>query len=147
MRWKLFGVAPFVRASGLDYARSAAARAGGEGIWIPTALLPRFGVRWTAQDALNVTASYRVDDIELDVRYVLDDEGRIQSLVFERWGVPDRSGAWGWYPCGGDVTGYRSFDGLTIPSKGRLGWFFGTNRWTEGEFFRYEITELQLLGA
>jgi hypothetical protein len=122
--------APFVRASGPDYARSAAARAWGEGIWIPTALLPRFGVRWAVQDALNVTASYRVDDVALDVRFVLDDEARIRSLVFDRWGDPDRSGAWGWYPCGGDVTGYRSFYGLTIPSVGRLGWFFGTNRWT-----------------
>jgi hypothetical protein len=49
------------------------------------------------------------------------------------------------YPCGGDVTGYRRFAGLTIPSEGRLGWFYGTDRWSEGEFFRYEITQLRLL--
>jgi hypothetical protein len=42
------------------------------------------------------------------------------------------------------VTGYATFDGLTIPSAGRFGWHFGTERWPEGEFFRYQITGLQL---
>jgi hypothetical protein len=145
MRWKLFGVVPFVRASGPDYARSAAARAGGEAIWLPTSLLPRFGVRWKAEDATNVAASYGVDGIALEVRYVLNEEGQVRSLTFDRWGDPDRSGAWGVHPCGGDVTGYRRFAGLTIPSEGRLGWFYGTDRWSEGEFFRYEITQVRLL--
>ena len=30
-----------------------------------------------------------------------------------------------------------------VPSAGRLGWFWGSDRWAEGEFFRYRITELQ----
>jgi hypothetical protein len=41
------------------------------------------------------------------------------------------------------VTTYRTFDGLTIPSAVRFGWFFGIDRWLDGEFFRYEITKLQ----
>jgi hypothetical protein len=61
MRWKLFGIVPFVRASGPDYARSAGGRAGGEAIWLPTVLLPRFGVRWRAEDQTNATASFSVD--------------------------------------------------------------------------------------
>jgi hypothetical protein len=83
--------------------------------------------------------------VALEVRYIFDEEGRVRSLTFDRWGDPDRSGAWRMYPCGGDVTGYRRFAGLTIPSEGRLGWFYGTDRWSEGEFFRYEITQLRLL--
>jgi hypothetical protein len=39
------------------------------------------------------------------------------------------------------------FDGLTIPSAGRVGWFFGTDRWPASEFFRYQITDLHLVGA
>jgi hypothetical protein len=41
------------------------------------------------------------------------------------------------------LTGYRTFQGLTIPSEGRLGWFYGENGWPAGEFFRYRITVLQ----
>jgi len=65
-------------------------------------------------------------------------------VVFDRWGDPDETGSWAWHPFGGEITGYRSFaGGLTIPSAGRFGWRFGTDRWAEGEFFRYEITKLQ----
>ena len=39
----------------------------------------------------------------------------------------------------------RSFGGVTIPSAGRVGWFFGTDRWPGGEFFRFEITDLRLV--
>jgi hypothetical protein len=58
-------------------------------------------------------------------------------MVFDRWGDPDSSGSFAWYPFGGEITGYRTFEGVTIPSGGRLGWFFGTDRWPAGEFFRY----------
>ena len=30
-------------------------------------------------------------------------------------------------------------------SAGRVGWFYGTARGADGEFFRYEITELRLV--
>jgi hypothetical protein len=48
LEWKLAGLVTVARAEGADVARSAAGRAGAEGIWLPTALLPRFGVRWAA---------------------------------------------------------------------------------------------------
>jgi hypothetical protein len=37
------------------------------------------------------------------------------------------------------VTAHARSDGLTIPRAGRLGWFYGTDRWNDGEFFRYQI--------
>jgi hypothetical protein len=43
------------------------------------------------------------------------------------------------------VTGYRTFDGVTVPSEGRTGWHFGTERWDDGVFFRYEITGYELV--
>jgi hypothetical protein len=43
-------------------------------------------------------------------------------MVLDRWGDPDRTGTWAWHPFGGQITGYRCFAGLTIPSAGRLGW-------------------------
>jgi len=145
MRWKLLGLIPLMHTDGPDVSRSAAARAAAEAIWVPTALLPRFGVEWSAADDEHLTARYRVDAVEIEVHYLLDGAGRLRSVVFDRWGDPDGAGTWGMHPFGGEVTAWATFDGLTIPSAGRFGWFFGTDHCDRGEFFRYRITELGLL--
>jgi hypothetical protein len=66
-------------------------------------------------------------------------------VVVQRWGDPDETGTWTRHPFGGDITAHRTFAGLTIPSAGHLGWHCGTDREAAGEFFRYEITSLDLL--
>jgi uncharacterized protein DUF6544 len=63
--------------------------------------------------------------------------GRIRSFLFDRWGDPGRTGRWGSPQCGS----------VTMPAAGRLGWFYGTERWPAGEFFRYRVTRLRLLGG
>lgn len=143
--WKLAGLVTVMHAEGPDVSRSAAGRAGAEALWVPTALLPRFGVVWSAEREDRLTARYQVGETPLEVHYHLDDDDRITSLVFDRWGDPDNTGTWGWHPFGGEVTGHRSFESVTVPSEGRLGWFFGTDRWPAGEFFRYRITDLHLV--
>jgi uncharacterized protein DUF6544 len=111
MNWKLLGLVPVMRADGGDVSRSAAGRAGGEAIWVPTALLPRFGVTWTAIDDRHVTAQYRLDELDVELRIGLDERARIRSLVVDRWGDPDRTGTWGLHLFGLEVTGYATFDG------------------------------------
>ena len=143
MRWKLLGLVPVMRATGPDVTRSAAGRAAAEVIWLPTALLPRFGVRWQAAGDRHLIASYRIDAVEIEAHHQIDQDGRLLSMFFDRWGDPWRTGSWGWYRFGGEITAHRTFEGLTIPSAGRFGWHYGTDRWSEGEFFRYEITALQ----
>jgi hypothetical protein len=140
--WKLAGLKTVAHAEGSDVSRSAAGRGGAEAIWLPTALLPRFGVRWTAEGPDRITAAYSLGETRLELHLRIDEEGRVVSLVFDRWGDPDGTGTFGEHPFGGEITGYKTFDGLTIPSAGRLGWHYGTDRWPEGEFFRYEIVEL-----
>ena len=93
MDWKLAGLVRVVHAEGPDISRSAAGRAGAEAVCLPTALLPRFGVRWSATSADQVTARYQVGETPLEVSYRLDPDGRIRSMVFDRWGDPDSSGA------------------------------------------------------
>jgi hypothetical protein len=145
MDWRLAGLVTLAHGEGPDVSRSAAGRAGAEAIWVPTALLPRFGVTWAAAGADQVTVRHLVGETAVEAHYRLDAGGRVVSLVFDRWGDPDRSGTFAWHPFGGEITGYRTFDGVTIPSAGRVGWFFGTDRWPGGEFFRYQITDLQLV--
>lgn len=142
----LLGLVPVVSASGPDVARSAAGRAGAEGCWVPTALLPRFGVRWEQVGPAEIVSHARLGDADLDVHWVVDDGGRVRSARFDRWGDPDGTGTFALHPFGIDVTGYATFRGMTIPHRGRAGWHHGTDRWAEGEFFRYEITGLDPLG-
>lgn len=147
MRWKLGGLLTVAHAEGTDTSRSAAGRGGAEAIWLPTAMLPRHGVHWSTKDDTHITAHHQIDGIPTDVHLTLDHNGSIQSLVFDRWGDPDQSGQWAWHPFGGVITEQRTFDRLTIPSRGRLGWHFGTDRWPDGEFFRYQITDLRPVPA
>jgi hypothetical protein len=142
MDWKVAGLITVAHAKGADVSRSAAGRAGSEAIWLPTALLPRFGVRWSAEASDRITAAYSLGDTALELHLHIDEAGRLVDLVFDRWGDPDGSGTFGEHPFGGEITGYRTFGGLTIPSAGRLGWHYGTDRWPDGEFFRYEIVDL-----
>lgn len=145
MRWKVLGTVPVMKAAGSDVTRSAAARAGAEGIWLPTAMLPSTGAAWRDEGDRSIAVRFAVDDTALDIRHTLGDDDRIRSTAFNRWGDPERDGNWGWFPAGGDVSDHRTFDGLTIPSSGSFGWHYGTDRWGEGEFFRYEITALEPL--
>ncbi len=145
MNWKLAGVLRVIHAEGPDVSRSAAERAAAEAVWVPTALLPRFDVEWTADDETHVSARYRVEGKPVHVHYRLTQDGHLRSVVFDRWGDPDNTGTFRTYPFGGEFTSHAAFDGVTVPDSGRLGWYYGTNRWNEGEFFRYQITDLELI--
>jgi hypothetical protein len=146
MHWKLAGLLPVANEVGPDVSKSAAGRAGAEAVWIPTALLPRSGAIWSADDdGRHICVRHTLDVTPIEVEYAVKPDGRIESLVFDRWGDPARSGTFGWHRFGGEITRYRTFDGLSIPSSGRLGWHYGTDQWPAGEFFHYEVTSLRRL--
>jgi hypothetical protein len=92
IEWKLLGLVGVMRAEGPDVSISSAGRAGAEAVWVPTAVLPRFGVTWTATDIQHATASYRLDDTELELPYTLDDDARVKSIALDRWGDPETTG-------------------------------------------------------
>lgn len=143
--WRLFGRIPLVHAEGDDVTRSAAERAAGESIWVPTALLPGSGADWSALDENSVAVAIAVDGHAVRLHHHIDDHGRIRTSTFQRWGDPDNQGRWAPHPFGLEVTQHRTFAGVTIPAAGRAGWHFGTDRWESGVFFRYEITAYRLI--
>jgi hypothetical protein len=51
---------------------------------VPTTLLCRFGLTWSATDPHHIVATHILDDTELEVRHVLADDGRVRSVAFER---------------------------------------------------------------
>jgi hypothetical protein len=147
MDWKLFGLIPFVRAGGPDVTRSAAERAAGESIWAPAAVAPGTGTTWTAASADRISAEVDTDGHVVRVEHHIDDEGCLIESSFMRWGDPDRTGRWGEHPFGVQVDGHRRFGGVHIPAQGQAGWHFGTDRWNDGVFFRFEITSHRALDA
>lgn len=147
MTWKLFGVATIVRAAGVDVSRSAAERAAGESIWVPSAVSPAAGTSWSATDSGSIAAVIDTDGHRVDVEHRIDEEGRLTSSSFARWGDPDRTGAWAEHRFGVEVAAHRRFGSIQIPSRGEAGWHHGTDRWADGVFFRFELTGYSLLSA
>lgn len=146
MRWRLLGLVPIIRTSGPDVARSAMGRAAVEGIWLPTALLPRYGVGWHAEDDEHLVADIPVGGQRVALHIAVDSDGHVRSDHLDRWNDPDGTGRFGWFPFGVDAGASRVFPcGITIPAEGTGGWFHGTDRWREGRFMRYSISELVLV--
>lgn len=145
MDWKLVGLLPVMAAAGPDVSRSAAERASAEAVWVPTSLLPRFGATWSALGPRDIGVVTSIDDHQVELQISLTSGGLPRSVRFERWGDPDGDGSFGLYPFGGEFTSHATFDGLTIPAEGNLGWHWGSDRWVEGEFFRFAITAYQPL--
>jgi hypothetical protein len=138
LRWRLFGL-PVVRASGPDITRSTAGRLASEAVlWLPTACTT---ATWTSgDDPDTAVATWRIADQDDEVHLRIDSTGRLEEFRLQRWGNPsgERPGR---HPFGGAVEAEHAFGGITIASRVRAGWWWGTARQEEGEFFRAEITD------
>ena len=67
--------------------------------------------------------------------------GRLESIELRRWGSPG-GGAFRLVDFGAIIEEERTFDGYTIPTRVRVGWYFGSPRFdAEGEFFRATIEQ------
>ena len=73
------------------------------------------------------------------VTFTIDGAGRLLTISLDRWGNPDGR-EFRLIPFGAMVEAEQSFNGYSIPSRLRVGWYFGTERFaSEGEFFRCTI--------
>ena len=142
MRWRLAGLIPLLAAAGPDVSRSAAGRTGAEGLWVPTSLLPRFGVEWHAESDRDIVGRFDLDDVPIELHHQLTDTGAIAATSLRRWGDPSGGTDFDWHLFGGSVRSTRTWSGLTVPSEGSVGWHPGTDGWADGEFFRYRVTDL-----
>lgn len=146
MDWRLMGLIPIVRARGADIARSAAGRAAGESIWVPTALAAPGSARWSATGDGQVSVDIETDGHPVTLHHQIDPAtGALRSSTFQRWGDPDETGSWGPHAFGVEVAAERTFGDITIPSEGHAGWHHGTDRWEAGRFFQFEITKYDLI--
>jgi hypothetical protein len=137
MNWRLGGLVPVVTASGSDVTRSAAGRLAGEAALAPTTFR---AATWTpGADDDRAVATWRIDDHEESAEFEVGADGRLLGVVMQRWGNPDGV-PFGRHPFGVAIEAEETFAGVTIGSVLRAGWWWGTDRQSEGEFFRARIT-------
>ncbi len=138
MNWRLGGLVPVMTATGPDVTRSAAGRLAGEMALAPTTFR---GATWTpGVDDDHAVATWRIDDDQDErAEFTVGADGRLLGVVMQRWGNPGGA-PFGRYPFGVDIEAERTFAGVTIGSQLRAGWWWGTERQAEGEFFRATIT-------
>ncbi len=142
MRWKLLGVVPVLKADGPDITRSAAGRLHIESMWVPGVFLGP-GVRWVEGDASHARATIAAHSEASSLELRLDDEGSVLSATMPRWGNPEGA-AFHYADFGAFVDDERTFDGVTVPTTLRVGWFFGTERFErDGEFLRVRVDHIE----
>ncbi|WP_231611070.1 DUF6544 family protein [Rhodococcus sp. CX] len=136
MNWKLGGLVPVMAAATTDVDTSAAGRLASEFIFVPTTFR---SATWHEAGTGSALATWRLGRHTETVCLELAGNGRLGTIHLDRWGNPNGE-PFGRYPFGVDIEAESSFGGITIPSRFRAGWWWGTNRWPEGEFFRAEIS-------
>jgi len=144
--FKMWGMIPVAHESGPDIDRSAVGRLAAETVaWAPQALTPQMGATWTSIDGSKATVTLPVLGEDVDVTVTIADDGRLRELVTQRWGDPEQD-EFGFHPFGASVLELADVDGITIVSDGRVGWWWGTDRQAEGEFFRFSINDTRVVG-
>ena len=142
MNVRLLGRLGIVDAHDADTVRSAAGRAAIEAaFWAPMALRPERAVDWRAVSDEEIVAAWDVAPERPEVHLRIAPDGANRDGRVMRWkDATDR-----YVACGGEVGAERSFGDLTIPSRVRVGWWFGTERYEP--FFEAAITEARIIRA
>jgi hypothetical protein len=138
--FRLWGLIPVARASGPDTSRAARGRLAAESFWLPSSLLR---VEWRAVDEGTAEAVVEVDGARIPVHLAVDAEGRLRGVAMQRWGDQTEDRRFALIPFGGDVEDERRFGDYTIPTKVRVGWWYGTAKFPEHEFFRATIVSAE----
>ena len=138
MRWRLLGLIPVITGRGENVTRSAAGRLAAEAIWIPTSF---HRAQWsTGPTPDSAIATWRIGGATEEVQLHVGEHGQLTGVLERRWGDPNGE-PFGRYPFGVTIEQEHDFAGVTIPSTLRAGWWWGTGRQEEGEFFRAQVVD------
>jgi hypothetical protein len=144
MQWKLLGLFPVMTANGSDITRSAVGRLQAESVWLPSMFCSN-DIAWTSTELLplnsSLHSSFVVQGERAELDFTLDQTGRLKTLKLPRWGSPDGT-EFRYVDFGGILEEEDTFCGYTIPTRLRIGWYFGSEQFeSEGEFFRATIDD------
>lgn len=137
MRWRLLGMVPVNSATGADVTRSAAGRLAAECVLLPTCYP---AAEWSTGDPPDTAlATWRLPGGSESAELHIGPGGQLRDVRMSRWGNPNGA-PFGRYPFGVTVEREATFAGITLPTVIRAGWWWGTDRQSDGEFFRATIT-------
>lgn len=139
---RVFGRLRFLHAEDEDTLRSAAGRAAVEYMWLPARLLPDRGVDWRALAPDHIVATLDVAPERPEVHLRLDALGGVRSVWLMRWGNVGTA-EYGAIPFGAEISAERRFGDVVIPSRVRVGWWYGTPRWAP--FFEAGVLDVRPL--
>jgi len=140
MQWKLLGIFPVMAASGPDITRSAIGRAQVEAIWLPS-ILYHPEVIWTETDRSHPHARFTMLGRAAELDLAIEENGRVTMATLLRWGNPEGA-AFHEVNFGGVLVEERTFEGYTIPTRIRAGWYLASDRFeSDGEFFRATVDQ------
>ena len=133
---RLLGAIRLFHSDDDDIVRSAAGRTAAEGIVAPIGLLPSPTRVWRAVSDSEIVVDLVVPPERQSLRLTIDNNGAVQSVNLQRWGNAGQK-TFGYLPFGGDVLAEKQFGNFVLPSRLRVGWWHGTERFSP--FFEAEI--------
>ena len=137
MRWRLLNLIPVMTVAGPDITRSAAGRLASEIVLIPTAFRDATWTLGASPDKAVATWGHGEDRESVEIHVGRD--GQLLDVLMRRWGNPTGE-PFERYPFGCTVEAEHTHAGVTLPAVFRAGWWWGTDRQEEGEFFRARLT-------
>ncbi|MBZ0253754.1 MAG: hypothetical protein K8I02_10495, partial [Candidatus Methylomirabilis sp.] len=138
--FRAWGFVTVMRMEDPNTARSAAGRLAGELLMLPSALLPREGVRWLEAEPGVALAEVKVGEETLRLRIALREDASPERLVYDRWGLDPKTEEPAYIPFRVDFPEPETFGGYRIPGGYAAGWA------PEGEPFAPFI-EAEIAGA
>ena len=145
MQWKLLGLFPVITASGADITRSSIGRLQSESVCLPSVFCGD-DVSWASTESWELDSSlhssFVVQGERAELDFTIDRTGRLKTFKLPRWGCLEGT-EFHDMDFGGILHEEGSIlCGYTIPTRLRIGWYFGSERFeSEGEFFRGTIDD------
>ena len=127
-----------IQRSGEDITRSCVGRVHAESIWLPSVLCNP-DIIWTELNASQVQATFTALGEPAKLTLTVSNQGVLEQIKVDRWGSL-KGEAFHYGDFGGIAEDSGTFDGYTIPTRLRIGWLFGSERFeSEGESFHCTI--------
>ncbi|NNF92298.1 MAG: hypothetical protein HKM96_12980 [Boseongicola sp.] len=144
-RFWLFHLVPVARVGEtIDHHLSAGGRVAVEAlVWVPTSVLLADDVHFEAIDRDRVRVIFGENDAAQVVEMTVDNEGRATEIIVDRWSDANPEKEYRRQPFGGHLGDYRTFGGVTVPTKVEVGNLFGTEAFFP--FFRAKVTSVDFL--
>lgn len=91
-----------------------------EAAWVPPALLPQSGVKWSGADTSSAQASLTDKDTTVTLSAEIGPDGAIRAVYAQRYRAIKRGAVL--TPWRGLFRDYRLFDGMMVPTEAEVSW-------------------------